>query len=170
MAWLFVFGEPNFNTYGTTWWHAIQSGLILWLKVVSLFCLLGWVVSWVSAALKERTVARGDWLDIAALAAIVGAVGTMLLSVLESTHRIAGLQDRPVIYVGDAPGRRSACAILFLWVESGLWATIRRSGRRGDLVVLVGIHLALAARARRRVRVPVGAMTSSPRRARSPRP
>src|SRR5262249_15237543 len=42
MSWLFVFGEPMFTIPG------LLGGLINWIKVVSLFCLLGWVVSWIA--------------------------------------------------------------------------------------------------------------------------
>src|SRR4051812_12575158 len=83
MLWLYVFGEPAQTVPG------LFGSLILWLKVISLFCLLGWVVSWVTTALKERGVARVRWLDIAALAAVVGGVGTVLLRVLETTERVS---------------------------------------------------------------------------------
>ena len=59
MAWLFVFGEPNFTIPGNTPLSGDSAGLITWLKVVSLFCLLGWVASWVAAALKDRAAGPG---------------------------------------------------------------------------------------------------------------
>ena len=34
------------------------AALLTWIKVLSLFCLMGWVVAWVTAALKERSIAR----------------------------------------------------------------------------------------------------------------
>jgi ABC-type transport system involved in multi-copper enzyme maturation permease subunit len=141
VAWLYVFGEPMANTYGTTWWQALQSGLILWVKVLSLFCLLGWVVSWLATALKERTVARGSWLDFAALGAVVLGVVTMLLRVLESTQRIPIYKIAGVYTVTLLTAL--CVAVFFLWIETALWSAIAKSGRRADYLVLVGIHLAL---------------------------
>src|SRR5690242_11196708 len=85
-AWLLIFGEPTMTIPGL--WGA----LITWLKVVSLFCLLGWVAAWLSSAFKERVVARGGWLDVAALVAVIGVPVTMLLRVLETTHRLPALR------------------------------------------------------------------------------
>ena len=63
VSWLLIFGEPTLTIPG------LVGGLITWAKIVSLFCLLGWVVSWLTAAFKERIVAQGGPLDIAALVA-----------------------------------------------------------------------------------------------------
>ena len=136
IVWLFVYGEPALTIQG------VVGGLILWLKVMSLFCLLGWVVSWVTAALKERSEARGHWHDLAAILGVAAAVGAVVLRVLESTRRVEW-----AIQVGQVP-LTSLLAIVagvltFLWVESTLWRTIRRLGRASDVAVLVGMHLAL---------------------------
>ncbi len=142
VAWLHLLGEPTRTIYGTTWTAALLGGLLTWVKVVSLFCLLGWVASWLSTAFKERTVARGNWLDIAALAAIVGGIGTMLLRVLETSDRI------PVYKIGGiytVTLLTAACLLIFfLWIESALWSAIARVGRGSDRAVLIGLHLALA--------------------------
>jgi hypothetical protein len=135
MTWLFLLGEPTVTMPG------FLGALITWLKVVSLFCLLGWVCSWVASALRERKVARLSWLDIAALAAVGGGAVTMLIRVLETTQRIliyklAGIYTVTLLTV--------ICgAVLFVWVEHAIWSTVRRLGRRSDILVLVGIHLAL---------------------------
>lgn len=145
MAWLYLLGEPTAMIAGYTPIMAIVGGLITWVKVISLFCLLGWVASWLATALKERTVARGNWLDVAALASLVGAVGTLLLQVLETSKRM------PVYKVGKVGGVYLVTLLavvfgltLFLWVEKAVWSSIRKLGRRGDLLVLLGVHLALA--------------------------
>ena len=142
MAWLYLLGEPTATIPGYTTLQAIVGGLITWVKVISLFCLLGWVVSWLATALKERTVARGTWLDVAALAALVGAVGTLLMQVLETNKRI------PIYTIGGAYTVTvlgvAFGLILFLWVEKAVWSSIRKWGRRGDVLVLLGVHLALA--------------------------
>lgn len=136
MSWLFVFGETNITVPG------ILGGVITWLKVVSLFCLLGWVVSWLATAAKERTVGRGGVLDFAALAALIGVVGTMLWSVLEGqkkvpVYKIYGVYSLTLMAI-------TCGAILFLWAEVAIWRTIRKAGRAGDVVELLGLHLALA--------------------------
>lgn len=118
-----------------------MGGLLTWVKVVSLFCLLGWVATWLSTALKERTVARGNWLDIAALAAIVGGIAAMLIKVLETSDRI------PVYKIGGiytVTLLTAACLLVFfLWIEIALWSAIAKVGRGSDRAVLVGLHLAL---------------------------
>src|SRR3954470_24314038 len=79
ITWLFLFGEPNLSIPG------LIGGLIIWLKVISLFCLLGWVLSWLKTAVKEGQVARRGVLDIAALVALLVGMLSVLLSVLQST-------------------------------------------------------------------------------------
>ncbi len=137
IEWLFVYGEPALTIPG------IIGGLISWLKVISLLCLLGWVASWVTAALKERYVARGNWLDLAAVLGLIVAVGAILLRVLEATHRL-----ERVFHVGQMPLTSLlaivAAGVLFLWSESALWRTVRRVGHATDLGVLIGVHLGLA--------------------------
>ena len=136
LAWLFLFGEPAVTQPG------LIGAAIEWLKVVSLICLFGWVVSWLTAALKERTVARGSWLDFAALAAGAGFVGSVLLRVLEENKRI---DAHEVAGIALSSFLGALCGLLvFLWVEWGLWRTIRRLGRWPDLLVLLGIHLGMA--------------------------
>ncbi len=136
IAWLFVLGEPAFTQRG------LLGSFIVWLKVVSLFCLLAWVVSWLVTAIKQRLLAKGSWLDIAALAALVGGLATVLLRVMESTERIPVFRVGPTSVVGLLG---LACLLtVFLWVEAGLWRAIRRYGGGADLAVLLGIHAALA--------------------------
>ena len=136
MNWLRVFGDTNITILG------ILGGLITWLKVISLFCLLGWVVSWLATAAKERTVGRGGVLDYAALASIVGVVGTMLWSVLEGQKKV------PIYKIYDVYSltlmAASCGVVLFLWAEVAIWRTIRKAGRPSDAFELVGLHLALA--------------------------
>jgi hypothetical protein len=135
LKWLFLLGEPGV-TRPDLW-----GSLIDWFKVVSLVCLVGWVVSWLVAAFKERLLASGSWLDIAALLALVGAVVTVLLNVLEATGRLTALKlgpIAPVTVLGVACG-----AVLFVWAEAGLWRVIRRLGQGADLAVLLGVHAAL---------------------------
>jgi hypothetical protein len=135
VIWLFLLGEPSLSIPG------ILGGLLSWLKIVSLLSLIGWMVSWLAAALKERVGAKANWLDIAALVALIASPGVALIRVLETTERLPVYKIGGVYLVtlfGLACG-----AVIFLWVEAALWRTIRRHRRSADLVVLFGIHLAL---------------------------
>jgi ABC-type transport system involved in multi-copper enzyme maturation permease subunit len=137
LQWLYVWGDPGISVAG------IRGGLITWLKVVGLFALLAWVFSWVAAALRTRDRARTDWLDVAALVALVGCLGSVVLNVLQSTGRIQSLNAR-----GYSVSSTIALAfglVILLWVERSLWTSIRRLGRASDAVVLAGIHLAIVA-------------------------
>src|SRR4051794_3342248 len=131
ISWLYLLGEPSVSVPG------LLGGLITWVQGISLFCLLGWGVSWLTTALKERGVARGGWLDIAALVAVVGGLGTVLLRVLETTGRLAEIRLGPISLVTLLA---FLCGgVVFAWVEAGLWGAIRRLGRGSDLGVLFGI-------------------------------
>jgi hypothetical protein len=135
LIWLFVWGEPSFSISGA--W----GGLMTWTKVVGLFCLLGWVMSWVMTALKEPQALRWKVLDYAALVALLGAAASVLLSVAESSGSI-----RILSVAGHSLGMTLAVicgSVIFLWLEAILWSTILRLGKRGDVLVLIGLHLAL---------------------------
>jgi hypothetical protein len=136
MGWMYAFGEPNVMAFG------YLGAFITWLKVVSLFCLLGWSAFWVGRALKERIVFRKSALDILLLILIVGWIGTQLWHQLEIAKRIPTYRIMDV-RVYDL--MTNACLIaLFLWLEAVIWKTIVRLGSRADVLVLLGIHLALA--------------------------
>jgi ABC-type transport system involved in multi-copper enzyme maturation permease subunit len=137
MTWLFLLGEPTVTVPG------LLGALITWTKVISLFCLLGWVCSWIAAALRARNVAKGSWLDIAALIAVISGAGTMLLRVLETTERISVYKIQGTnIYIVTLLAL-ICLGVILIWVEHAVWSTIRRLGKRGDLFVLVGMHVAL---------------------------
>ena len=138
LIWFYILGHPGLtvNDYGP-----VVGGLITWLKVLGIFALLAWAVSWVAAALRTRTKARADVLDIAALAALGGCFLALVLNVLQTSGRV-----KPLIVAGFAipPTLALACAaILLVWTERAIWSSIRRLGKASDLLVLVGIHLAL---------------------------
>ena len=140
-TWIYVLGEPMVTISSATASQALLGGFITWIKVISLFTLLGWIASWLSTALKERTVAKGNWLDIALIVALVGGVGTMLLKVLESSewiaiYKIAGFYAVNILAT-------IWFSIALLWLERALWSTIRKHGEKSDLVVLFGLHVAL---------------------------
>ncbi|MGE3821547.1 MAG: hypothetical protein AB7I30_19215, partial [Isosphaeraceae bacterium] len=136
LVWLQAFGEPTVTIPG------FFAGPLIWLKVVSLFCLLGWIGSWLATAIRERNVGKGSWIDIAALVAVVGVVGTMLLRVLETSgripiYKIAGIYTVTLL--------ASICVtLLFLWIETAIWVAIRKNGRTSDTLILLGLHVALA--------------------------
>src|SRR5690242_20115314 len=73
LSWFFVYGEPSVTVNG--FWGAP----LTWLKVVSLFCLVAWAGGWVIAAIKERAVKQSQWLNVAALIAVIVSVVAMLV-------------------------------------------------------------------------------------------
>ncbi len=141
LQWIYFFGEPLYTAQVQGIGTMLLAGLITWAKVVSLFCLLGWTLSWLSTALKERQAARGDWLDIAALAAIALGVATVLLRVMETTKRIDIYKIAGIYSVNLMAG--IAGVVLFLWIERAIWASVRRLGRPSELLVLLGVHVTL---------------------------
>ncbi len=141
LQWLYFFGEPLYTAQVQGIGTLLFAGVITWVKVVSLFCLLGWTLSWISTALKERQAARGDWLDIAAVSALVLAVATVLLRVLETNKRIDVYKIAGIYTVNWMAG--VAGAVIFFWLLRALWASMLRLGKFGDIVVLVGVHVAL---------------------------
>jgi len=137
LMWLFVLGDPGV----TDNYYPFLGGLITWVKVVGIFALLAWVFSWVTAALRTRTRARADLLDIAALVALGGCLLAVVLNVLQTTGRV-----RPLVVANIAIPQTLALvcgAVLLLWTERALWTSIRRIGRLSDALVLAGVHLAV---------------------------
>jgi hypothetical protein len=139
LAWLYVFGEQSVTVPG------YFGAVVAWVKIVGLFCLLAWVVSWVIAAFKEPSLNRSRLLrllDVSALAAVVGAILTTLLRVLEVNGRI------PLWRVARIPLTMLlaliCAALVFVWLETRLWSAIRRIGTKLDLFVLAALHLAIA--------------------------
>lgn len=135
LFWLFLYGEPSFTVPG------LLGGWLTWVKAVGLLCLVCWLGSWLVTAVKERVVGDGRWYDFVALAGLILTPITVLIRVLET------LKVMPTRSIGNMPVVALLgflCAFLFLiWVEAGVWRTIRRFGRYPDVLVLVGIHLAL---------------------------
>ncbi|MBX6311829.1 MAG: hypothetical protein IRY99_02745 [Isosphaeraceae bacterium] len=135
LEWLYVWGEPSVTD--ERWF----GGPITWLKVVGLFCLLGWTASRILAAFKERRSARAGPFDIAAVAALIGALLAVALQVLQTSKQLPTWQLGGISLVSILAG---ACGlILFAWVEKALWVDLRRARRTDDRWVLAGIHLAL---------------------------
>ncbi|MHC5538280.1 ABC transporter permease [Singulisphaera rosea] len=136
VLWLLVFGEPSVTIPG------LFGALIDWVKILSLFCLLGWVASWVSTALKERTISKSKWLNAAVLASLIVGLIAIVVRVVEASGTAGNIYK-----VGGYPvvtGLAILCGLLaFLWIETALWSTIRRLGKSTDLLVLLGIHVGL---------------------------
>ena len=138
LEWVYVFGEPGITDTGN---GAVVGGLITWVKVVSLFALLAWVTSWVVSAYKTRNKAQADLLDIIALVALGGSLVSVVLNVLQTLGRlkpmsISGLSLSTVVAL--------ACSVVILiWIERALWTSFRRLGKSSDILVGIGIHLAI---------------------------
>ena len=136
LKWLFVFGEPGVST------NDALGGFITWLKVVGLFALIAWLLSWVVAAFRTRDRAKADALDIAALVALGGSLFTVVLNVLQSTEQVRKL----VVASISIPNTLALICggVILVWTERALWTSIRRIGSGTDAMVLGGIHVAVA--------------------------
>ena len=136
LLWLFLYGEPGFQTGG------LLGGWLTWIKSISILCLVGWMGSWLVTAIKERYLARGGWYDYVALAAALAIPIVVLIRTLEAAKQI------PAFAIASIPLPTlislAVFVILALWIEIGLWRTIKRFGHSTDILVLFGIHLALA--------------------------
>jgi hypothetical protein len=139
LEWLYVFGEPGVTDNGN---GPIVGGLITWIKVVALFALVAWVLSWVLAAYKNRLRSRVDPHDVAALVALGGCLVSVVLSVLQSTGRLTPMSVSG--YPLSSLVALACGAVILIWVERALWTSIRRTGSASDVLVGVGIHLAIA--------------------------
>lgn len=135
LLWLFLYGEPAFQTGG------LLGGWLTWIKGISLLCFVGWIGYWLTKAVKEGYLARSRWYDYVALAALLMIPVTVMIKTLEATKQL------PVYSVASVPFAALvtyvALLVLTLWAEVGLWRTLRRYGRYPDILVLLGIHLAL---------------------------
>ena len=137
LMWLFVLGDPGVTDNE----YPFLGGFITWIKVVGIFALLAWVMSWVTAALRTRSKAKADVLDVAALVALGGSLLAVVLNVLQSTGRVKPLV---VANIAIPPTLALSCAaVLLIWTERALWTSIRRIGRTSDAMVLAGVHLAV---------------------------
>src|SRR5208337_1337659 len=110
----------------------LLGGWLTWIKAVSLLCFVSWIGSWLVKAIKEGYLGRGRWYDFVALAAALMIPVTVLVRTLETTKQL------PVYVVGfNVVGFIPLAAlityitlfVLALWVEVGLWRTLRRFGR-----------------------------------------
>ncbi|MDX2036996.1 MAG: hypothetical protein SFX72_10120 [Isosphaeraceae bacterium] len=138
LPWFWVWGEPMI-TEGA-WYGA----LITFTKVVGLFCLIAWVLTWVVKANSERIIvkAKTDFLDYVAAFSLLGVFASVLVGVLQSTERLGqfDISGFPLPAIMGA----IFTTLLLIWVERGLWTTVARYGDKGDRLLLGGMHLALA--------------------------
>jgi ABC-type transport system involved in multi-copper enzyme maturation permease subunit len=155
LQWCFAWGEPSITIPG------LLGAFMAWLKIVGLFCLLAWVLSWVVAALKEPALKRNRLFDWAALGALLVGLGTSLLRVLEVSGRIPRQ-----VQVGGLPlvllMAVLAGVVIFAWLELQLWAAIRRLGTGGDLITLGALHVALVLGLALAAMLPLEALSMDP--------
>jgi hypothetical protein len=136
LLWLYLTGDPAFTS------NDLLGGFLTWVKAISLLCVVGWVVSWLVIGIKERVVGRGRWYDAIIVAALILTPVTVVLRVLESLNRI------PIIVIAN--GRLTSWTAILsvllyaIWVEIAVGRTVRQLGRKADMAVFVGMHLALA--------------------------
>ncbi len=137
LNWLITLGEPGLTIEG------FPGAVLSWVKVVGLYCLMGWVLAWTYKAYKnQQIIGRTKILDYAALAAIGGLVCSVLLQIMQSTGRI-GTKSVGGLPVVTLIVMISAIVIL-LWLERTVWSAVIRVGTKADLNTLGAMHLALA--------------------------
>ena len=122
----------------------LVGGIMTWFKVIGLLCLVCWLVSWVVRGINAKVVGRGRWYDYLGLAAIVLTPVTV-----HAAGHGAGQAARclpvPRYQLDDGGHVHRASRLYVIWAEMAVVRTIRQLGRRLDVWVLVGAHLALAA-------------------------
>lgn len=140
LQWVYIWGDPGFTDARPF------GGVITWTKIVGLFCLLGWVASWLSVRPESRlgAVPKGRGMRLGLLA---GGLGFGLLAILVTVLRDSGRM--PSVNIAKVPLATllasAAVATFVLLGEWVLWSNVRRVGRLGDAAVLFGLHLGLAA-------------------------
>lgn len=136
LRWLFLYGDVQFTASG------LLGGWLTWVKAIGVVGLVAWTLAWLVTAIKEGYLARGRWYDYIALVGLLLIPIGRLLATLEQSNVIKELK------LGTTPVAAIlsylAFFVLLLWIEIGLWRTIRRFGRAADLLVLLGMHLAVA--------------------------
>ena len=135
-SWLVLWSDPTMTS------NDLTGGMLTWLKAISLVCLVCWVASWLLIGVKQGLIGRGLWFDYIGVAALILTPITVMLRVLESVKRV------PIYSVASMPVSSLlviAFSLLFvIWAEIGLARTVRRLGGALDMVLFVGLHLALA--------------------------
>ena len=136
LQWLFTLGEP-YRGLPDDW--GVWAGLLEWAKILALFSLLGWSCAWVVSAIKERVVPY--WLNVAALASVIGFGGTVLLTIMqgEGQLKVPNIAGVNAIDLASWAFR----LVVLAWAEWALWAVIPKVGNRYDVATLLGVHLAL---------------------------
>ncbi|HMB07526.1 MAG TPA: hypothetical protein VKP69_27820 [Isosphaeraceae bacterium] len=133
LKWLLIFGEPAITIPG------LPGGLITWIKVVSLVCLLGWVASWIVGAIKERTISPRIHVTVP-VALSSAFLGLFLYNwVSLRGQALLGRVDLLLAMILWA----ASGMILLVWLESCLWSSVFRSGKPGDRIALTAAHVAL---------------------------
>jgi hypothetical protein len=137
LMWLFLASDPWFMT------NDLVGGIMTWFKVMGLLCLICWLVSWVVRGINGKVVGRGHWSDYLGVAALILTPVTVMLRVMEQAKRLDVYQYRGVNLTTAVTF--TCIALYLIWAEMAVARTIRQTGRRLDVWVLGGVHLALAA-------------------------
>lgn len=134
IGWLYAVGDPAYTIKG------VLGSLLTWLKIVGLFSLIAWIGARVLAAIKDRITLPA--LSGVAAAGLLGGLVSVLLQVLQTTGRlnlpgIAGVSASAVL------GVVSLIAVM-VWLEATLWVSMSRRKAKGDKILFVLMHVALA--------------------------
>jgi hypothetical protein len=141
LTWFYLLGDPQATT------DTLVGGIITWLKVLSLVCLVCWVGYWIVTGLQRGVVGRGRWYDFIGVAALILSPLTAAWRMLESLKRIDVYTVNLAalgVFRGSTLAFIACTFLIVFWADLALARTIRRHGRPISMVVLIGIHLALA--------------------------
>jgi len=139
LKWLYLSGDPTRTT------NDLLGGFLTWLKAMGLVCLLGWLFYWLIVGLKERVVGRGRWYDYLGILAIILTPLFVMLRELEAAKRIPEYAIPHLSLRLPAFVALLCMALYVIWIEVAIGRTIRRFGRRLDMLVLFLIHVAFFA-------------------------
>ncbi|RUL87546.1 hypothetical protein [Tautonia sociabilis] len=153
--WALLIGDPIRTV--PVWWGPILS----WVKIVSLAGLLGWVGAWVMASLRGRrrarvTIGGARPLDAALLLAILIGIGCVFVRQAQQSEQLPQV-DVAGVALASLVGML-CLGVGAAWLETVLWSGILRERRIGDVLVLVGMHLALLVAVGIALSMPSGAM------------
>jgi ABC-type transport system involved in multi-copper enzyme maturation permease subunit len=134
LGWLYLIGDPAFTTKG------VFGSLLTWTKIIGLFCLVSWIGARILSAIKQRIQLPA--LSGIAAAGLLGGLASILLQQLQAAGRlslpmIAGIS--PAVILGVI----SLFAVL-AWIETLLWVSMNKDSEKGDRLLLIAMHIALA--------------------------
>ncbi len=134
ISWVYILGDPAYTTKG------VFGSLLTWLKIIGLFSLVSWIGARILGAIKDRISLPA--LSGIAAAGLLGGLASVLLQVLQTTGRIT-LPAVGGVSASAVLGLISGIAVL-AWIEATLWVSMTGRKAKGDKILFVLMHVALA--------------------------